>query len=64
MAVNSLRLFGVWAHGECCSPLQGEVDEAIAELEGLRKAAEADEVAGLKLKKQATAMQIKLKQTR
>ena len=64
MAVNSLRLFGVWAHGECRSPLQGEVDEAIVELEGLRKAAEADEVDGIKLKKQASAMQIKLKQTR
>ncbi|EIE19122.1 hypothetical protein COCSUDRAFT_38365 [Coccomyxa subellipsoidea C-169] len=43
---------------------QAEVDDAIAELEGLRKAAEGDEVAGIKLKKQATTIQVKLSQMR
>ncbi|BDA49511.1 Endonuclease MutS2 [Coccomyxa sp. Obi] len=43
---------------------QGEVDDAIADLENLRKSAEADELAAMKLKKQAGTLQQKVKQTR
>ncbi len=44
--------------------MQGEVDDAIADLETLRKSAEADELAAMKLKKQAGVLQQKVKQTR
>ena len=44
--------------------VQGEVDDAIAELERLRRAAEADEAAAGQLRKRAAAAQAAVRQTR
>ena len=44
--------------------MQGEVDDAIAELEGLRKAAEADEAAAVQLRKRLVGLQGTLRKTR
>jgi hypothetical protein len=43
---------------------QGEVDTAIAELESLRKAVEADEAAIVKARRNATNLQSRLRQMR
>ena len=44
--------------------LQEEVDDAIAELEGMRKAAEADEAATVQLRKRLVGLQGTLRTTR
>ena len=44
--------------------LQGEVDDAIAELEGMRRAAEADEAATVQLRKRLVGLQGTLRKSR
>ena len=44
--------------------MQEEVDDAIAELEGMRRAAEADEAATLRLRKRLVRLQGTLRKTR
>ena len=47
-----------------CARVQGEVDDAIAELERLRRAAETHEAAVQQLRKRAGSAQAVLRQTR